>query len=99
MDYTENLPFVTTVKEDCSNADVGFILDMSNTISRRTFHREIKLIQGLVRAFDVKLGGSRAGLVTFSDNAATNIDFDHHPTVHAFNRAVRRISQSGTYVD
>ena len=81
----------------CGNADAGFLLDMSDTISNRTYRRQIKLIQGLVRAFDVSLGGSRAGLVTFSDNAVTNFDFDMHPTTHDFNRAVRRLDKYGNH--
>ena len=79
----------------CENADIGFLLDGSTTATKRTFYRGIKLIQGLVRAFDVRLGGSRAGLVTFSDNAETNIDFDKHASSYRFNREVGKLRLPG----
>lgn len=68
---------------------------MSGTTKNTIYRRSIKLIQGLVREFNVQLGHSRAGLVTFSDDARTNFDFDKYPNGHEFNKALDKLPFTG----
>ena len=56
------------------------------------------MIQGLVRAFEVRLGSSRAGLVTFNDHAVTRIEFGKYASGEVFNREVRKIKRSGMFI-
>ena len=56
--------------ETCEPAILGFLLDISKT-TRGLHDREIKIIKGIVNRFDVRDGGSQAGLVTFDDYAIT----------------------------
>ena len=81
----------------CYLADVGFVMDVSDTLSDRNFLRAKQIIQQLAQAFGVKLGGSRAGLVTFSTTAKTVIEIGQNDTAAAFNREVSGITPFGTY--
>ena len=82
----------------CLMSDLGFVMDVSDTISDRNFDREKQVIQGQVEAFEVKLGGSRAGLVTFSTFAHTRAEIGQYDTAAAFNRFVNEsVTRSGRY--
>ena len=73
-------------------------MDVSDTISDRNFDREKKVIQGLVEAFEVKLDGSRAGLITFSTVAHTRAEIGQYDTAAAFNQVVGNLKQYGMYL-
>ena len=74
---------------------MGFVLDRSTSLGNRNFRRALKIIHGLVKAFDVKPGCSRAGLVTFADNATTDIDFEKYDSYKDFNKATRELKRVG----
>ena len=82
----------------CFLSDLGFVMDVSDTISDKNFDREKQVIQGLVEAFEVKLGGSRAGLVTFSTFAHTRAEIGQYDTAAAFNEIVRGLPKGGVYL-
>ena len=79
-------------------SDLGFLMDVSDTISLRNFDREKQVIQGLVEAFEVKLGGSRAGLVTFSTFAHTRMEIGEHDSMAQFNAIVSKLPKTGIYL-
>ena len=87
--------FILKAATRCGKVDAGFLLDASGSISNHMFQKEIEIIQGLARAFNVKHGGSRAGLVVFSNYAKTVIDFDMCPTVQEFITDVRKVNKTG----
>ena len=70
-------------------------MDVSDTISDRNFEREKKVIRGLVEASKVKLGGSRAGLVTFSLQARMRVEIGQYDTVAEFNKIVSGLAKDG----
>ena len=80
---------------ECQPADLGFILDMSQTT--KSFHQqEIKIIQGIVNRFDVKIGGSQACLLTFSDSAVMRVASGQISQGEQFNKLVSNISHTST---
>ena len=52
--------------------DIGFLLDASH-MSRSQFRREVAIMKGIVRAFNIGIGSNRAGLVIFGNKATTLI--------------------------
>ena len=90
-----SLYFPYTVRLGCQSADLGFLLDVSGTMESRVYRKSIRIIQALVREFNVRLGRSRAGLVTFSTEAKTEFDFDMYPNAHKFNAALRKLPFKG----
>ena len=52
-------------------------------------------MEKLVKAFDMKPGCSRAGVVTFADNATTDIDFDMYDDYKDFSEALKQIPMFG----
>lgn len=86
--------------EACKPASLGFLFDLSGSTS--VYHKqEIEIIQGIVNEFDVKVGGSQAGLVTFSDTAVTRIPIGQISQREQFNQYINDISHTnrGSYLN
>lgn len=70
-------------------------MDVSDTISNNNFQREKLIIRGLTEAFEVKPGGSRAGLITFSRKARTVLKIGQHKTANEFSKWILGMKQRG----
>ena len=77
-------------------ADVGFVMDVSNHITKDNLGREKEIVKKLVKLFNVKLGRSRAGLMTFNDNATTLLGIGEKASASEFTQTVNSITIKGT---
>ena len=90
--------FLFTDKVVCPSSDIGFLLDYSTTIDQNNFERSKTAIKMLVKDFKVRVGGSRASLITFSTDADYRMPFGKYKTASEFNAAVNGIKREGNFL-
>ena len=72
-----------TVSSKCKEvADVAFLLDSSASIGN-DYQNEKNLLKAL--AFELKKGGSQAGVITFSTNTKISIKLNQYHDINSFN--------------
>ncbi len=72
----------------CKNiANIGFIVDSSGSL-RRDYGKEKEFVKQLAESFEISRAGSRAGVVTFSNDAKLSIAMNQYTSVKDFNKAV-----------
>ena len=53
-------------------SDVGFLLDSSGSL-KENYQKEKDFLKAIARSFGISAGGSRAAVITFSENAKSSI--------------------------
>jgi len=77
-----------------TNVDVGFILDSSGSLEDE-YHKEKYFVKAIANAFKIVPGGSRAGVVTFSERSKHSIKLSDHSDIASFSAAVDAIPLMG----
>ena len=77
-----------------TSVDLGFVLDASNSL-KLDFHKEKAFLQKIAEEFDISNSGTRAGVVTFSDETQLSIKLDDTRNLTSFNTAVDAIPLMG----
>ena len=75
-------------------ADVGFIVDVSGSVSSY-YSDEQKFVKELAAALNLAPSGSRAGVVQFSSSAKLHIKFSDHDNINDFKTAVDALPNTG----
>ena len=92
-----NLFFVLLCTEvpRCENpVDVAFLMDASGSIGEANYKLEKNFVKEVVYAFGVSEAGSHAGIITYSDDAELNINFEKYKSLDSFNQAVDSLPYS-----
>ena len=76
-------------------SDVGFILDVSGSITDEYWEEEKTFVKNLTREFDILPHGARVSIVTFNDDAVLAIMFSDHKTNADFETALSKIDRRG----
>ena len=76
-------------------ASVGFILDSSGSL-RRQYGKEKEFVKQLAESLMISKLGTRAGVVTFSNEAQLSIRFDDFVNIKDFKKAVDDIPHFGS---
>ena len=75
--------------------DVGFMLDSSSSIGKKTFREEIFFFKNLAARIGVGSSSSRIAAMTFGRNRKLNIKLNDYSDIKSFNEALDRISTLG----
>lgn len=71
-------------------ADIIFMMDGSNEVGSATFAREKELVKTLARYFNVKPGGSRAGVLVYGSSSTEVLRLGADQSLSTFDFAVDR---------
>jgi len=85
-----NMQDCPPAKETDCNANVGFVLDASGTLTT-DFKNAKMFLNRLAEGFGLSRTGSRASVITFSYKAVHAIKFDDYFNIDAFKSAVNRL--------
>lgn len=83
--------FLVIVPKCRYRADLGFVMDASNSIGEVDFQKERDFVHSLASAFTFGRNETAAAVITYSDIATLNIPLGHHFSAERFKQAVERI--------
>ena len=84
---TLTFPFCSLVETQCSSEniyDVGFIMDVSDSVGSRDWGVEKTFVKKLARIINISPSGGRVGVVLFNTYAYTQIKFSTYNTYDEF---------------
>ncbi|XP_061189807.1 collagen alpha-1(XII) chain-like isoform X1 [Saccostrea echinata] len=91
---SQGSPFQPRPRDDCEVVDLIFILDRSWSLrSPENFQKELSFVADVVSVLD--FSKSRVSVITFSDDADLNIQFNEYRTLSSFQNAVRTLPWVG----
>lgn len=76
-------------------ADILFLVDSSQTISKRKFLQELEFVKAFARKFDVSSEKSRVGVITFGNTPILSIRFEDYGNILSFSEGVNRVPYQG----
>ncbi|XP_078377620.1 SCO-spondin-like [Oculina patagonica] len=82
-------------------ADIAFLVDASESMTKKDFENEKEVIKKIAATFDVGQTKSHLGLISFSTDAHIRVKFGDHLDLHSFQDAVDKIpfAAGGTRFD
>ena len=69
-------------------ADVLFVVDSSQSVSKEKFLRELDFVKAFARTLDISPDKSRVGVVTFGNTPTHSIRFEEYTNIQSFSRGV-----------
>ena len=69
-------------------ADVLFVVDSSQSVSKEKFLRELDFVKAFARTLDISPDKSRVGVVTFGNTPTHSIQFEEYTNIQSFSRGV-----------
>ena len=89
-----NTPIITRPPKCKTKVDLAFLLDSSHSISSN-YNKVKSLLKSIARTFGVTKYYSRAGVITFSDDAICSIKLNDCTDIECFDTAVDAIALMG----
>ncbi|XP_062619722.1 collagen alpha-1(XII) chain-like isoform X5 [Saccostrea cucullata] len=91
---SQDQPFLPRSRDECEVVDLIFILDRSWSLrSPENFQKELSFVADVVSVLD--FSKSRVSVITFSDDADLNIQFNEYRTLSSFQNAIRTLPWVG----
>lgn len=84
-----------TYKSCFKNADIGFVIDSSNSTTEQQYQHQKELVQRLSSYYDVSKQDNRVGVVVYSDKAFTTIGLNSYKDSSIIRRAVGALPRLG----
>ena len=83
------------------NADIAFLVDASESMTKEDFQKEKELVKKIMDRFDIGINKSHFGLITFSSDAQIRMRFGDYYDLHSCIRAVEQLpfAAGGTRFD
>lgn len=69
-------------------ADVLFVVDSSQSVSKEKFLRELDFVKAFARTLDISPDKSRVGVVTFGNTPTLSIRFEQYANIQSFSKGV-----------
>lgn len=77
------------------DADIGFVIDSSDSATVQEYQQQKELIQQLSSYYDISREDTRVGVIVYSDNAYTVVGLNSYRDSSIFQRAVRALPRIG----
>ena len=77
------------------SADIVFIVDSSNEVSRENYSKEKGFVKSLAKTLNLTPGKSRAAVIIYSNQASIEVKFDDHANSTSFDEAVDKLPYLG----
>ena len=74
-----------------------FILDESGSVGSTNHQLGLEFMESVVGFYDISLDGTRVSVITFSNSANVEFNFNDHSTLLDVHTAIREIRYSGGY--
>eukprot|EP00794_Sanderia_malayensis_P005383 gene5383-6056_t len=87
-------PPPSKIKRCRGRADVGFIVDSSGSL-KDDYDKEKSFVKSVATRFDIREGGSHAGIVLFSGRAQVKVGFSEKNDVAIFNKTIDELPLFG----